>query len=285
MKYCRSCLQPDTRPNCDFRKDGICPACYYYKDSLKEDFEERFEVLKELLKKNKKKSNQLFDCIIGISGGKDSTRQALWVRDKLDLKPLCVCFSYPPEQVTELGVNNLSNLIELGFDTLVISSEPQTWKKTLREGFMKYQNMQKAGEYAIISCVPKVAIRYKIPLIFWGENPGWQLGDMKTIGKTGYDGNNLRFMNTLSGGDLKWLLDAGLTKENLITYKHPSSEEFDAADIQIIYLGWFWNDWSIIDNGMYSIANGLGIRSQTVIETGDSSRVSQWTKIGLHSTR
>jgi len=273
MKYCRSCLQPDTRPNIEFRKDGLCPACHYYKNSLNEDWDERFEILRELIKKNPKKKNQYFDCIIGVSGGKDSTRQALWVRDKLGLNPLCVCFSYPPEQVTELGVDNLSNLIELGFDTLIVASEPQTWRKTLKEGFMKFQNMQKAGEYAIVSCVPKVAIKYKIPLIFWGENPGWQLGDMKTVGKNGYDGNNLRYMNTVAGGDLKWLLDAGLTKENLITYKHPSSEEFDAADIQIIYLGWFWDDWSIINNGMYSVSNGLGVRSATVEETGDLTRV------------
>lgn len=273
MKYCRSCLQPDTRPNIEFREDGICPACHYYQNSLNEDWDERYEILQELLKKNPKKKDQHFDCIIGVSGGKDSTRQALWVRDKLGLIPLCVCFSYPPEQVTELGVDNLSNLIELGFDTLIVASEPETWRKTLREGFMKFQNMQKAGEYAIISSVPKVAIKYKIPLIFWGENPGWQLGDMKTVGKNGYDGNNLRYMNTVSGGDLKWLLDAGLTKENLITYKHPSSEEFDEANLQIIYLGWFWDDWSIINNGMYSVSNGLGVRSATVEETGDLTRV------------
>ena len=274
MKYCRSCLQPDTRPNSQFRSDGICPACYYFRETQNEDFDERFDLLKDILSKQEKKTGQFFDCIIGISGGKDSTRQALWVRDKLGLKPLCVCFSYPPEQVTDIGVSNLSNLIELGFDTLVVASEPQTWKKALREGFLQFQNMQKAAEYAIISCVPKVAIKYKIPLIFWGENPGWQLGDMKTIGKTGYDGNNLRFMNTVSGGDLKWLMDAGFTKENLITYKHPTSDEFEDASIQIIYLGWFWNDWSIIGNGMYSVANGLDIRSECVSETGDSSRVS-----------
>ena len=273
MKYCKSCLQPDTRPNTQFGKDGICPACSYYKKSLNDDWEERFEILKGILKNRKKGKDQYFDCIIGVSGGKDSTRQALWVRDKLGLKPLCVCFSYPPEQVTELGVSNLSNLIELGFDTLVVASEPNTWRKSLREGFLKYQNMQKAGEYAIVSCVPKIAIKYKIPLIFWGENPGLQLGDMKTVGKTGYDGNNLKYTNTISGGDLKWLLEAGLTKENLITFRHPSSEEFDKANIQIIYLGWFWNDWSIINNGMYSASYGLGVRSASVEETGDLTKV------------
>ena len=85
MKYCKSCLQPDTRPNTQFGKDGICPACSYYKKSLNDDWEERFEILKGILKNRKKGKDQYFDCIIGVSGGKDSTRQALWVRDKLGL--------------------------------------------------------------------------------------------------------------------------------------------------------------------------------------------------------
>ena len=57
-----------------------------------------------------------FDCIIGVSGGKDSTRQALWIRDKLKLRPLLVCMGYPPEKDNHIGAQNLSNLINLGFD-------------------------------------------------------------------------------------------------------------------------------------------------------------------------
>ena len=64
-------------------------------------------------------------------------------------------FSYPPEQVTQRGVDNLSNLISLGFDTLVISSEPQTWKKVLREGFFRFTNWAKASELALLSSVQR----------------------------------------------------------------------------------------------------------------------------------
>jgi hypothetical protein len=106
-------------------------------------------------------------------------------------------------------------------------------------------------------------------LIFWGENPGLQLGDMKTIGKNGYDGNNLKYMNTVAGGGLKWLLDSGFDRKELSPYLYPTSEEFDSEGIQIIYLGWFWKDWSLINNGMYSCSNGLDIRTDTVNNTGD----------------
>ena len=96
-------------------------------------------------------------------------------------------------------LNNISNLIELGFDLVCIAPAPQNWKKIVREGFLNFTNWAKATEQAIIGSAPQVAIKYKIPLILWGENPALQLGDLKTLGKTGYDGNNLKFMNTVSG--------------------------------------------------------------------------------------
>ena len=274
MKYCTTCLQPDTRPNGYLTEEGICPACKYFNELKKVDWDERYFQLKEVITKYPKKEGQLFDCIIGVSGGKDSTRQALWARDKLNLNPLLVCFSYPPEQVTQRGVDNLSNLIELGFDTLVINSEPQTWKKALREAFFKFTNWSKASELALMASVPRIAIRYKIPLILWGENPGLQLGDMKTLGRNGYDGNNLRNLNTLAGGNFDWLIDSGLTKNNLISFLYPSPSEFEESRIQIVYLGWFWNDWSGMNNAMYSLTNGLKVRDDIVKNTGDIAGVN-----------
>jgi len=270
MKYCKLCLQTDTRPNSYLRDDGTCPACHYYNDVIEQaDWQERFDDLKEELNKYKRKPGQFFDCIIGVSGGKDSLRQALWVRDKLGLKPLLVCLSYPPEQVTERGTYNVSNMIELGFDVVMVSLSPQTWKQMLREGFFRFCNWARATEQALISSVPQLAIRYGIELIFWGENPGLQLGDMKTVGRTGYDGNNLRYMNTVAGGGLEWMLEAGFERNKLSPYLYPVPDEFNAAGIQIIYLGWFWQDWSLINNGMYSCSNGLQIREDKVELTGD----------------
>jgi N-acetyl sugar amidotransferase len=274
MQYCTTCLQPDTRPNTYFNEEGVCPACSYFKELHNVDWDERFQVMEVLLEQFPRRPGQHFDCIMGVSGGKDSTRQALWIRDKFGINPLLVCLSYPPQQVTQRGVENISNLIELGFDTLVISPAPETWREVLRKGFFSFTNWARASEQAIVSSVPQTAIRYNIPLIFWGENPGLQLGDMKTVGRTGYDGNNLRFMNTVSGGNLQWLFDAGFERKNLIHFRYPTTDEFDAHNLQIVYLGWFWNDWSLINNGMYSVANGLQIREESVTETGDLTRVS-----------
>jgi N-acetyl sugar amidotransferase len=225
--------------------------------------------MQDLIARYRRKPGQYFDCIIGVSGGKDSTRQALWVRDKLGLRPLLACLSYPPEQVTERGVDNISNLIELGFDVVISAPAPQTWRTLMRESFARFTNWAKSTELALFSSVPQLAIRYGIQLILWGENPGLQLGDLKTLGRTGYDGNNLRYMNTLAGGALDWMLDAGARPDELMPYVYPTPEEFDSHGLQIVYLGWFLGDWSLVNNGMYSCASGLHIREDTVENTGD----------------
>ena len=269
MKYCIKCLQPDTRPNTVFTDQGICPACNYFAELQHVDWQERRDILLDIAADAPKSEKHKFDCIIGVSGGKDSTRQALFVRDKLGLNPLLACLSYPPQQVTERGVDNISRLIELGFDCVISSPAPETWQKLMSQSFDKFTNWCKSTELALFSSVPQLAIQYDIPLILWGENPGLQLGDLKTLGRTGYDGNNLRNMNTLSGGALDWILDAHGDHGDLIPYRYPSLDQFDKANIQIVYLGWFLGDWSLVNNAAYSCLSGLEVREDTVSNTGD----------------
>lgn len=268
MKYCTRCVQPDTRPNSVFRDDGVCPACAYLETLGTIDWPERHKILRDLLSKRERPKGQYHDCIVGVSGGKDSTRQAVFIKEKLGLNPLLVCLSYPPDQVTQRGVDNLANLINLGFDVVVSAPAPMTWKHLKVEGFRQFTNSFRSTEMALFASVPQLAIRYGINLILWGENPALQLGDMKTLGRTGYDGNNLRYMNTLSSG-LHWMLDCGFEKKDLIPYLYPEPSEFEKNDLQIIYLGWFLGDWSEVDNATYAVLQGLHLRTDGVEKTGD----------------
>ena len=268
MKYCSKCLQPDTRPNTKFNDLGVCPACVYFASHKNIDWPHRNEILLSLAEKYKNLSAQ-YDCIIGVSGGKDSNRQARWVRDFLKLRPLLVSVSFPPHQLTSIGADNISSLIEDGFDVITSSPAPETWRQLMRLSFDEFVNWGKSSELALFAGVPQIAIDYKIPLILWGENPGLQLGDLNTLGNEGYDGNNLRNMNTLSGGGFQWMLDAGFSEKDLILYKYPTLEEFKAHNIQIVYLGWFLGDWSLVNNGHVSALSGLKIRDDVATNTGD----------------
>lgn len=273
MKYCKVCLENNLRPNVIFNK-GLCPSCYYIKRNENEIFwNKRLNLLKEVILKYKNLNNK-FDCIVGVSGGKDSVRQALWVRDKLKMNPLLVCLSYPPQQVTNIGAENISNLINLGFDVIISSLAPKTWKNLMKESFLKFANWAKPTELALFSSVPQAAIKFNIPLIFWGENVGLQVGDMASTSKKEYDGNNLRKLNTLNSGDLSWIKSKKFKPQDLVPYRYPSEKEFKKNKIQIIYLGWFFKDWSMLNNAKSSIVEGLKIRDKKFKNYGDLFRTS-----------
>lgn len=273
MIYCRTCLQPDTRPNTRFDEAGVCPACRYFETLADVDWEERRAELDTIIKNFGRRTKDGYDCIIGVSGGKDSTRQALFIKEVLGLNPLLVCVGYPPEQVSRRGVDNISALIYQGFDTLLINPAPESWRKLMRHSFLTFQNWCKSTEMALFSGVPRTAIAYQIPLIIWGENPALQLGDLGTAGRAGWDGNNLRYMNTLAGGDISWM-EKVVPSTHLLPYRYPHPQEFDQHQIQIIYLGYFWKEWSLLENGQFSTLRGLDIRDEPPADIGDPHGVT-----------
>lgn len=269
MKYCKKCLQVDTRPGTKFDEKGICPACNYFESLETVDWDERRKELDDVVAFGKANSQSGYDCIIGVSGGKDSTRQAFFVKDVLKMNPLLVSLGYPPEQVTQRGVDNVSNMIAHGFDCITINPAPKIWKKLMRKGFFEHTNWAKSTELALFSSVPRLAIAYQIPLIWWGENTALQLGDLNVMGKNGSDGNNLRKMNTLGGGDITWLLGDEVRKEDILQYNYPSEKEIEDANLRITFLGYFWKDWSLLDNGNFSALRGLDIRNESPKDIGD----------------
>ena len=269
MKYCIKCLQTDTRPGIRFDENGICPACKYHESLDKVDWNERRRELDAIVEFGKANNHSGYDCIIGVSGGKDSLRQAIYVKEVLNMKPLLVSLGYPPEQVTQRGVDNVSNMITHGFDCISINPSPVIWRKLMKKGFFEFTNWAKSTELALFSSVPRLAIAYQIPLIWWGENAALQLGDLNVMGKSGSDGNNLRKMNTLGGGDITWLINEEISRNEILQYIYPSEEEMESANLRITFLGYFWKNWSLVDNGNYSTLRGLEIRDEKPWEIGD----------------
>lgn len=269
MKYCTNCLQTDTRPGIKFLSNGLCPACEYFNSLKNVDWNDRRTELDSIISFGKANNYSGYDCIIGVSGGKDSLRQALFVKNILKMKPLLVSMGYPPEQVTQRGVDNVSNMIKHGFDCISINLSPQIWRKLMKKGFFEYTNWAKSTEFALFSSVPRLAIAYQIPLIWWGENAALQLGDLNVMGKNGSDGNNLRKMNTLGGGDITWLLNQEIKRSDILQYIYPSEEEMENANLRITFLGYFWNNWSLIDNGNFAALRGLEIRNEPPENLGD----------------
>jgi len=270
MKYCKKCLIPDTRPNGKFNEEGICIQCTYSNNLQNVNFEERLSELKYITNKLTKFSRKnRWQCIIGVSGGKDSTRQAIWAREKLGLNPLLVSVAYPPRHISKIGADNLSNLINIGFDTYVIGPAPKLSKELVKEAFFKFGNWCKATEMALFSGVPRIAVEKKIPLILWGENPALQVGDLGTLGTSIWDGNNLINSNTIAGGHLDWFLNVSKNLERLSMYKFPNTNKMVSNKIQTIFMGPAWPDWSSEINSNIAISYGLSFRDDIPENTGD----------------
>lgn len=268
INRCIKCLNPSTRPNIQFNELGLCPVCQFEENKKNQviDWDQRLQELNEICKWGKEHSRSTYDCIVTVSGGKDSVRQACFARDILGMNPLLVSCLYPDEQLTERGANNLSNLINLGFDTISLSLNPQLWKKLMREGFFKFGNWAKSTEMALYAIPVHTAIAYQIPLIFYGENPVLTIGEKH--GRLDGDASQLKQGNTISGGPSTLLLN-DTTKQDTHFYYYPSDEDMIAAKLRLIYLGFYIKDWSGQNNAIFAINKGLEVRTETPEMTGD----------------
>lgn len=188
VKVCKRCVQPDTRPGIYFNEEGICGACLYHEEVEKKiDWDTRQKELKEITEGAKKTTKANYDCVVGVSGGKDTTLQALYSRDNLGLRPLLV--NGEPEGITDIGRHNIENLKQLGFDVISIRPNPRVLKKLIKRDFYKYLNPVKITEYYLWASAYIIAHAFGIPLIIQGENPGLTLGVRNT--GVGTDGNAL----------------------------------------------------------------------------------------------
>ncbi|HVW20874.1 MAG TPA: N-acetyl sugar amidotransferase [Opitutaceae bacterium] len=268
VRLCQRCVNPSSRPNLTLDAEGICPVCRYEEKKRDDhiDWAARRAELDEICRWGRTHTRARYDCMVTVSGGKDSLRQACFAREELGMNPLLVNCAYPPEQLTERGARNLTNLIELGFDTLSVSPDPQVWKRLMREGFLRFGNWCRSTEMALYAIPVHVAIAYQIPLIFYGENPVLTIGEKH--GRIDGDASQLKKGNTIAGGPTP-LLPPDLTPRDAHFYYYPPDEDMAAARLRLVYLGYYMADWSGRANAQFAVARGLEVRTEPPEATGD----------------
>ena len=273
ITYCARCVNPNTRPNIFFNDQGLCPVCVFeaQKKGATIDWPARDRELQEICDWGRAQTKTHYDCIVTVSGGKDSLRQALFARDELKMNPLLVSCVYPPEQQTERGAANVANLISLGFDTVSLSLNPQLWKRLMREGFFRFGNWGRSTEMALYAIPIHVAIAYHIPLIFYGENPAFTIGEKH--GKLDGDASRLKQGNTIRGGPAQ-LLPPDVSPAEAHFYYYPPDEDMEYAHLRLVYLGYYIRDWYGFRNAEIAIAHGLTTRTEPPEMTGDLWGVS-----------
>jgi len=254
MRICKCCIQPDTRPGIYFSDDGICGACLWEEEKKTIDWSQREKELHEIARWAKTTTNSNYDCAIGVSGGKDSTFQAIYARDVLGLR--CLLVNGEPDGRTEIGNANIENLKQLGFDVISLRPNPKIMKKLVKRDFYKYLNPQKITEYSLYASAYIISDQFDIPLIIQGENAGLTLGVSNTgLGK-GPNALKINESNTLGTGWREYLEVDGVEEKDLYFY-HYNREQLEKKDTKAIWLQYYCKDWSFYNNAEIAMKHGF----------------------------
>ena len=258
MEICTNCIQPNTRPGIYFNEEGVCGACLWGKEKNKIDWDLRCKELQDIALWAKKNSNGDYDCTIGVSGGKDSTKQAITARDKLDLN--CLLVNCEPENITDIGRKNIENLKNLGFDVVTIRPNPNVMKRLIRYDFFEHLNPVKATEFALYSSTYIIAEKFKIPLIIQGETQVLTLGTRLISAGQVQDALNVdQNMRTLSQGWQEYQNVDGIKKRDLFLFRY-NKENLKELGIKGIWLQYYLKEWSYRGNAEFSKKYGLTVR-------------------------
>jgi hypothetical protein len=82
---------------------------------------------------------------------------------------------------------------------------------------------------------------------WWGESAAALLGEMGVLGAEPFDGNRLKYSNTLGGGGINWLTEAGFRTTEILQYIYPSDLEMSKANIKIVFMDYFMKEAQIIN--------------------------------------
>ena len=174
MKYCTKCCMPDTRPGITFNEEGVCSACQSYEHRKFVDWDKRWEELKVLCDKYRGMNGpDGYDCIIAVSGGKDSHFQVYVMKVLMGMNPLLVSAedNFP---MTQAGMHNIKNISEaFGCDLISMKPNIAAQKKIMRYTFEKYGKPTYFVDRYIYTYPLHMAAKFNLHLLVYSENLVW----------------------------------------------------------------------------------------------------------------
>lgn len=256
INICKKCVLPDTRPNIDFNKYGICSVCSSATNKDKINWKKQRIKFINLVKKIKSKSLG-YDILIPVSGGKDSTWQ---VHTCLRYKLNPLAFSYKPILRTPIGRQNLENLLNLGVDHIDFTINRKTETYLLKKAFIKFGAVGLPMHMAMWSIASQLSNKFNIKYILWGENPATEYSGtrenskLKNLNEKWIKKFGINFNTKISD----WY-DSQLNEKNTIPFKRKTGNQ------QSIFLGEYfrWDPKKIL-----KIASNLGFKQIKKPRTG-----------------
>ena len=254
LKYCTQCVMPHTKPDLQMDEEGVCSACRAYEQRSTIDWELRRKELKEILARYRGNGKN-WDCIVPVSGGKDSTYQVVRML-QMGLNPLCVTATTC--DLSDIGKKNIENIKGLGVDYVEFSPNPVVRAKLNHIGLTEVGDISWPEHVGIFTIPVRAAVQFQVPLIIWGENSQNEYG-----GPAAAAGNNVlnrRWLEEFGGllglrvSDLSEAYD--IDTKHLLPYQYPCDEELKAVGVTGLFLGHFI-PWDGLSNALVAQANGL----------------------------
>lgn len=243
MRYCKRCVLPDTKPGVVFDDEGLCSACRSVERKHTIDWDARAARFAAFCDEIRGSNGNGYECIVPVSGGKDSCYQAYMMSQVYGLRTLAVVIV--PHLQTIEGIDNLNEMVDkLGVDLIKVAVRPSTLQKIRRIALLKIGNPNYAEHRVVFSAVARTAAFYGAPLVVWGEDIGVEFGG-NVSGTSEDDGSAEELINNDLFREVGFdeLLDGAVDDSELFFYMHPEVEELRRKNIRSIYLGYYhWWD-------------------------------------------
>jgi N-acetyl sugar amidotransferase len=255
LTYCKRCVMPDTKPDLHLDEQGVCNACRSYEKRTEVNWDARHTELLRLLEKYRRREGGNWDCIVPVSGGKDSTYQVVRML-QLGLNPLCITSTTC--DLSNIGRKNIENLKHLGVDYVEISPNPLIRAKLNRIGLKQVGDISWPEHVGIFTIPVRAAVQFNVPLLVWGENSQNEYG-----GPAAAAGNNTlnrRWLEEFGGMLGMRITDLigmeGIEAKDLISYTYPSDEDLVRVGVTGLFLG-HYIPWDGLSNALIAQANGF----------------------------
>lgn len=262
IRYCRRCVMPETKPDLFINEEGVCSACLAYARRREIDWDQRKGELLAILDRYRSKNRTNYDCVIPVSGGKDSHFQTLRMLE-LGMNPICVTAT--TDKLSPIGRRNIENLKKLGVDYIEVAANPVVRRRINRVALTQVGDISWPEHVTIFTIPVRIAVQTNVPLLVWGENSQNEYG-----GPAGAAQNNILTRRWLEefGGLLGLRVSDLIGQEriqakDLIQYTYPSSEELARVGVTGLFLGYYL-PWDGYRNALFAQAHGFETYHKTV---------------------
>lgn len=266
VEFCAKCVISNQRPRIVFDSSGVCNACLYWQRKRDVEWEERREKFEDLLDSFRSKDGS-FDVLVPSSGGKDSVRVALALRDDYGMHPLT--FTWAPFVYTQIGFRNLYWHVHHGFDNVLLHPKGNIHRMMTRESLIRLGDPFQPFIYGQSYSPLKVAAQYGIGLVVDGENGDAEYGGDPESEKLDGFGEDAANDFWLSGLGLDYWLKEGFTRRDLQMYFPEPSKENSGAKVKRVFFS-FFHDWRPQDN--FYIASEGGFKPNNIRSQGTYSK-------------